>query len=853
YLKRALYGNTTAFYPYDQQNTSPYNPPAPGNDVSWHFELVLDYGEHDAQNPTTEAAPNTSWPLRPDPFSAYRSGFEIRTCRLLKRALMFHRFNELNAGMPTLVRSLDFNHFISDSGQSDRETELEFLESIAQTGYVWLAGENRYSRKSLPPMAFTYQPLAWNREISEVRQEELVHSPVGLSGNYQWVDLYNEGINGILTEQAGGWFYKHNLGDVDVDAAGQVSSDGQVRFEAAKLVLNKPSLSGLASGALQLQDLEANGEKQLVVTGDGLEGYFELNDADEWQPFRAFLQTANIDLKDPNVRTFDIDGDGQPEIVITEENAFCWFPSKGKLGYDAPELAPKPFDEEQGPAIVFSDQTQSIFLADMSGDGLIDIARIRNGEVCYWANLGHGRFSRKVTMANAPLFDRPEQFNPAYIQLADISGTGATDLIYLGQNRFKAWLNLSGNRWGEAEVIEPFFPTEQPNRVTVTDLLGNGTGCIVWSSEMPGYGNAPMRYIDLMGGKKPHIMTKYVNNFGKETTVEYKSSTWFYLLDKLEGKPWVTKLPFPVQVVCKSAVEEKISKTRFTAEYRYHHGYYDHPEREFRGFGMVEQTDTELHDTWQQNNAGTLLEKSETLFQPPVLTKTWFHTGAFLSRERILTQFEDEYWYREYNRRFPDLAVAEPELPDATIVAGLHVADPRVLENMRAEEWREALRACKGMTLRQEVFALDAPKEGATEQEVQRQWKPYSVATHTCHIQLLQPGKKNAYAVFMPSESAAIAIQYERNETDPRIAHTLNVKIDELGNVLEAASVVYPRKQADLSLPLETRNAQAKTLITFTRNAYTNDVVAPAAYRLRRIAEAETFEITDLPKAGALY
>ena len=34
-----------------------------------------------------------------------------------------------------------------------------------------------------------------------------------------------------------------------------------------------------------------------------------------------------------------------------------------------------------------------------SGDGLVDIVRVRNGEICYWPNLGHGRFGRKVTMS----------------------------------------------------------------------------------------------------------------------------------------------------------------------------------------------------------------------------------------------------------------------------------------------------------------------------------------------------------------------------------------------------------------------------------------------------------------------
>ena len=34
----------------------------------------------------------------------------------------------------------------------------------------------------------------------------------------------------------------------------------------------------------------------------------------------------------------------------------------------------------------------------MSGDGLTDWVRLRNGEVCYGPNLGYGRCGAKVTM-----------------------------------------------------------------------------------------------------------------------------------------------------------------------------------------------------------------------------------------------------------------------------------------------------------------------------------------------------------------------------------------------------------------------------------------------------------------------
>src|SRR6266571_1494987 len=74
-------------------------------------------------------------------------------------------------------------------------------------------------------------------------------------------------------------------------------------------------------------------------------------------------------------------------------------------------------DEEKGPRVVFADGAQSIYLADLSGDGLTDLVRIRNGEVCYWPNLGYGHFGAKVTMDNAPWFDVPDLFNQQRIRL----------------------------------------------------------------------------------------------------------------------------------------------------------------------------------------------------------------------------------------------------------------------------------------------------------------------------------------------------------------------------------------------------------------------------------------------------
>ena len=106
-----------------------------------------------------------------------------------------------------------------------------------------------------------------------------------------------------------------------------------------------------------------------------------------------------------------------------------------------------------------------------------------------------------------------------------------------------------------------------------------------------------MRYIDLMGGQKPHLLVGVINNLGAETLVQYAPSTKFYVADKLAGTPWLTRLPFPVHVVERVESYDYISRNRFVTRYAYHHGYFDGVEREFRGFGRVDQFDTEEFTT----------------------------------------------------------------------------------------------------------------------------------------------------------------------------------------------------------------------------------------------------------------
>ncbi|MFF0284090.1 SpvB/TcaC N-terminal domain-containing protein [Rhodococcus aetherivorans] len=818
YLKHIRYGNRTSLLDPVTGARPPQLTETQIKEAGWMFQLTLDYGEHDANHPTPDD--DGEWAYRADAFSTYRAGFEVRTARLCRRFLMFHHFpGEEDVGENCLVRSTDLTYTHAD------ENGYAFIQSVTQRGYT--RNSDGYLTRSMPPVEYEYTQATVRDTVHDVDPDSLRNLPIGLDGTlYQFVDLHGEGIPGILTEQDGTWYYQRNISPI---------STNPVEFAPIERVGAKPNVMSSA----QFLDLAGDGRLDLVDFDGPVPGLYEHDHGDSWKPFRPFISALNRNLRDPNTRFVDLTGDGLPDILITEDAAtLIWHPSLGEDGFAAAERVQQALDEEEGPRLVFTDGTDSIHLADMSGDGLVDLVRIRNSEICYWPNLGYGHFGTKITMDHTPVdgrsscFDYPDLFDPRRLRLADIDGSGTTDIIYLHQDGVRLYFNQSGNGFGKPITLPAFPRVDDLSAVIPLDLHGNGTACLAWSSPLPSDSGRQMRYVDLIGDTKPHLLSKIVNNLGTETEIIYTTSVAHYLQDERDGHSWITRLSFPVHVVDKVVTCDRISGNRFTTSYTYHHGYFDGEEREFRGFARVDQLDTEViaSHTPDEQLASEVTNDNPAFLLPSVLTRTWFHTGAWRHHTCISRQLTDEYFaYEEF----------EDWLLDDTLPPIPPTADANTA-GLTGAEISEGIRALKGAMLRQEVYALDAP--GATPENP---GAPYTITEQNFIIRCLQRRHDNPHAVFFTHPHEAISHHLERNPADPRTSHTLTLRVDDYGNVLRSATVNYPRNPVLGRLP-----EQTETHIVLTTARVANHDIAPDWwYRAGLPVETCTYEIVKPPEA----
>ncbi|KAG8771618.1 hypothetical protein FRC15_003321, partial [Serendipita sp. 397] len=466
-------------------------------------------------------------------------------------------------------------------------------------------------------------------------------------------------------------------------------------------------------------------------------------------------------------------------------------------------------------------------------------------------------------MDHAPWLDHSDQWDPSRVRLADVGGNGLTDLIYLGYSGIAVHFNEHGNSWTDPFVLSAFPVADNWASIQVADFLGNGTACLVWSTPISPNGRQ-MKYIDLMGGTKPNMLLSIANNLGVETRVHYSPSTKFYLDDKLAGRPWISRIPFPTQVIERVETFDRVGRTYHSCRYVYHHGYYDGREREMRGFGMVEAYDVEHFNIFDDANLSSTTTPDRTTFLPinidpessipPVLTKTWYHTGLWRGESRISRYLEGEYWKEPglTTQQLQSMQLADTNLP-TSIVLRDGTSIPYLPHALEA---RESCRTLRGTAIRVEVYALDGTEKESL---------PYSVSETNLSINLLQPRSSiNQNAVFMVLPREQLSFSYDRYTTtpsaggstycSPRASHALALEVDRFGNVTRTASITYGQRHSesdpDNILTPADRARQATPMLTYQEMDMTNLIDTPDAYQLPLPSETRSYEILKVHADG---
>ena len=515
--------------------------------------------------------------LRPDPFSDYRATFEIRTARRLA-AVVVRTHPAAAAPVPSRATRLVYLDERADLPHLHERLPINAVSLLSRIDTIGFDDAGQ-PRQEMPSLDFSYSRFepARRRFVAvpgSGRQIPVVQS----SQNLDLIDLHGGGLPDIV-ELAGSVRYWRNLG------GGSFAQPQTMSQAPSGFTLNDPGVA--------LLDADGDGRTDLVVDRPGMSAAFSLTFGPAWKQRPSRPRSAPpFEYRDPDVRLIDLDGDGITDAVRTAESLECYFydPDRGWTHERRVARA----NSDTSPAVMFSDPRTHV--ADMSGDGLQDIVQVHNGRVEYRPNLGHGNWGARITMRQSPRF--PWGYDPRRVLLGDLDGDGLADLVYLDTNRVLVWFNQSGNGWSTPVKIHGTPPATDRDHVRIVDLYGHGTAGVLFSSAIDTAGQPSMYFLDLSGGVKPYLLTEMDGNLGATTRVEYASSTRFYLDDaQRPATRWRTPLPFPVQVVARVEVVDALSGGKLTTEYRYHDGYWDGADREFRGFGMVEQFDTEtFHD-----------------------------------------------------------------------------------------------------------------------------------------------------------------------------------------------------------------------------------------------------------------
>ena len=486
--------------------------------------------------------------IRRDIFRSYRSGFLLETDCLCRKISMIHQMEEEK----NVVWEMNFIYDLKDISMLH---SIQFQGNRTEKGRV-------YSEK-YPATEFfytDYQPLEQSYEKMKFGDGFQILPNME---DYHPVDLYGEGLPGILCGEKNGFYY--------------FPPKGRGEYGDPELIKSFPIDRQLENHEYVFMSLEGNGAYDLVVLCPERAGYY----AQEEGIFYPFVPFENIPsgLRSRYAELEDMNGDGRTHLIVQSEVGGYYYPSLGRKGFGNISACSLPED--------FLQQSEDITkqkdaFVNVFGDGLRHKVRIRNGEILCWPCLGYGRYGNHLELENVPYI---KDFDVRRIYFADLDGSGTEDLIYFHEEEAEIFKNLGGRFEMGIRAALPFALTEN-DIIRFADVDGTGCQSMILTRIFPK--TIHFRY-DFCKGQKPYLLNKINNHMGEMWEIDYKTTVQQYLEDKEKGMEWQYKPRFPMQVMHKVAYRDAINGVTLNRTFCFREVYYDLKDRVFYSFGESEE------------------------------------------------------------------------------------------------------------------------------------------------------------------------------------------------------------------------------------------------------------------------
>src|SRR6478736_3480377 len=652
---------------------------------------------------------------RSDPTFSYRSGWRIDQTQRLSRVD---------------VASKTFNGLISDERRQVRRYRLTYaaqhtslLSSVVAEGRcdgieVNAPAEadgqlqDNQSCPTLPPMTFGYSHVKENADLAGYdgfnHDLHTVQNSPPHSVDEEMTDLFDinsDGLPDVLNTTVGTYGYGHGVFFNSV--GGKTDSFGGANLMTVQGVL------GANANDITFRNLNLT---PLDLDGDGAINLLHMPQAKTYSTYSPKLisgawswvgnavdtasgQSPKIDFgKDVlNTKVMDVNGDGMVDVVVSTGTEYQTFLALTRLPQGTGQFGKGRWTSAttstlsnepirtcvpwSSTPLQLSDPDAQI--ADMNGDGLPDLVRLRRGDIRYWPGRGDGVWGTGERSAcTAGSFNSNGYIamgGPNYsdiqgtsLRMDDVNGDGLDDLVQVRFDAVDIWLNVDGKGWTERHII-PATPASPSyaNRVRLVDVNGSGTRDVLWASANK------YQYIDLEGGKKSFLLTHIENGLGKSTDIEYETSTQEMLtaesLSKCDPKAdaqllvtnpwrcaWTMKMPTVAQMVKRVTESDNLSVAgggigTYVTEYQYRDPRFEGRQREFRGFTRArskrigdanspsDYTESafllgECEDETPEDGSDACADRSndnprEALKGLPIFTEKYDERGVFLSTE----------------------------------------------------------------------------------------------------------------------------------------------------------------------------------------------------------------------------